>query len=73
MKNIIISILQTIDVNLEINDNSIFTKEEIEEFKSISLNDQGAHRGTDFEIGYVFVYFFETLMKKTIEKSRLKF
>jgi hypothetical protein len=55
-----------------IKDNSIFTKEEIEEFKQIALKEHGVKLTDEqaFEQGYALVSLFETLIKKTIQKRR---
>jgi len=56
-----------------IKDNSIFTKEEIEEFKALALKEYGVKLTDEqaFEQGYVLVSLVETVIKKTIEKRRL--
>lgn len=55
-----------------IKDNSIFTQEEIEEFKALALKEYGLKLTDDqaFEQGYALVSLFETMIKKTIEKRR---
>jgi hypothetical protein len=55
-----------------IKDNSIFTKEELEEFKRLALKEHGVVLTDEqaFEQGYALVSLFETMIKKTIEKRR---
>lgn len=55
-----------------IKDNSIFTKEEIEEFKEFALKEYGVKLTDEqaFEQGYALVSLVETVIKKTIEKRR---
>jgi hypothetical protein len=56
-----------------IKDNSIFTREEIEEFKQIALKEYGVKLTDEqaFEQGYAIVSLVETVIKKTIEKRKL--
>ena len=55
-----------------IKDNSIFTKEEIEEFKRLALKEHGVVLTDEeaFEQGYALVSLVETVIQKTIEKRR---
>jgi len=55
-----------------IKDNSIFTKEEIEEFKQIALKEYGVKLTDEqaFEQGYALVSLVETVIKKIIEKRK---
>lgn len=57
-----------------IKDNSIFTKEEIEEFKQIALKEYGVKLTDEqaFEQGYALVSLVETVIQKTIEMRRKK-
>lgn len=55
-----------------IKDSSIFTKEEIEEFKELALKEYGVKLTDEqaFEQGYSLVSLVETVIKKTIEKRK---
>lgn len=56
-----------------IKDSSIFTQEEIEEFKQIALKEYGVKLTNEqtFEQGYFLVSLVETVIKKTIEKKKI--
>ncbi len=56
-----------------IKDNSIFIREEIEEFKQIALKEYGVNLTDEqaFEQGSALVSLAETVIKKTIEKRKL--
>ncbi|OGY28919.1 MAG: hypothetical protein A3F33_03240 [Candidatus Woykebacteria bacterium RIFCSPHIGHO2_12_FULL_43_10] len=57
-----------------IKNNSIFTKEEIEEFKQLALKEYGIKLTDEqaFEQGYALVSLVETVIKKTINMRRRK-